>query len=132
MRHPGTGIWGGKTGIIQWYICSTIVTELIGSRHAAMDIHDYLIDQAGKDWPALFEDWGSLFPRRFTLWLVNRFGDAFVVLDDESVHMLNVGIGQIKRVADSRDHFFGSAPTAAAEALVSALFYAGASHISVS
>lgn len=37
--------------------------------------------------------------------LVNRFGDAFIVIDDESVHMLDVGIGQLKRVADSRQHF---------------------------
>jgi hypothetical protein len=70
-----------------------------------MNIHDYLIDQAGKDWPALLEDWRLLLPRSFTLWLVNRFGDAFVVFDDESIHMLNVGIGQINRVADSRDQF---------------------------
>jgi hypothetical protein len=70
-----------------------------------MNIHDYLIDQAGKDWPALFSDWGSVLPRSFTLWLVNRFGDAFVVLDDGSVRMLDVGIGQFRPVADSRDHF---------------------------
>jgi hypothetical protein len=27
MRHPGTGIWGALTGIIQRFICSAIVTE---------------------------------------------------------------------------------------------------------
>ena len=70
-----------------------------------MNIHDYLIDQQGKNWSELFSDWGSLVPHSFTLWLVNRFGDAFLALDDGSIHMLDVGGGSFKRVADSRDHF---------------------------
>ncbi|KLU06266.1 hypothetical protein RISK_001477 [Rhodopirellula islandica] len=39
------------------------------------------------------------------MWLVNRFGDVFAVLDDDRVHMLGVGGGTFERVADSRDHF---------------------------
>jgi hypothetical protein len=70
-----------------------------------MDIRDYLIDQAGKDWSALLSDWGSLLPSSFTLWMVNRIGDAFVVVDDGSVHMLDVGIGQLKPIAESREQF---------------------------
>jgi hypothetical protein len=72
-----------------------------------VDINDYLIPQSGKDWSKLLSGWRGLFPRSFTLWLVNRFGDPFVVYDDASVHMLDVGIGRIRRVADSRDHFAG-------------------------
>jgi hypothetical protein len=70
-----------------------------------MNIHDYLIDQDGKDWPALLSDWGSLLPGSFTLWLVNRFGDAFLALNDGSIHMLDAGIGYFRPVADSRSHF---------------------------
>ncbi|MGE3104768.1 MAG: DUF1851 domain-containing protein, partial [Lysobacterales bacterium] len=45
-------------------------------------------------------------PDTFTLWLVNRFGDAFVVLEEDgSVHMLDVGSGTFDRVADNRSHF---------------------------
>ncbi|MCQ9372864.1 DUF1851 domain-containing protein [Methyloversatilis sp. XJ19-13] len=70
-----------------------------------MNINDYLIDQRSKDWPQLLSGWGGSIPESFTLWLVNRFGDAFLVVDDGSVHMLDAGAGQISRVADSRDHF---------------------------
>ena len=70
-----------------------------------MDLNDYLIPQAGKDWKALLSGWFEILPRSFTLWMVNRFGDLFVVLDDDSVHMLDVGIGRLKRLANSRAHF---------------------------
>lgn len=70
-----------------------------------MDINDFLIPQAGKDWRALLCGWFELLPPSFTLWMVNRFGDLFVVLDDDSVHMLDVGIGRLKRLASSRAHF---------------------------
>jgi len=70
-----------------------------------MDINDYLIDQVGKDWTALLRDWMPPLPSSFTLWLVNRFGDAFVVADDGSVHMLDVGAGTLTRLADNRSHF---------------------------
>ena len=70
-----------------------------------MDINDFLIPQAGKDWRALLSGWFELLPPSFTLWMVNRFGDLFVVLDDDSVHMLDVGIGRLKRLASSRAHF---------------------------
>jgi hypothetical protein len=70
-----------------------------------MNLHEYLIDQPGKDWSASLKGWGSVLPASCTLWLVNRFGDLFIVLDDGSVHMLDMGSGQLNRVADSRDQF---------------------------
>ena len=70
-----------------------------------MDINNYLISQAGKDWRALLSDWSKILPPSFTLWMVNRFGDLFVVLDDGAVHMLDVGIGRLKRLANDRSHF---------------------------
>jgi len=70
-----------------------------------MNVHDYLIDQSGKDWSELLSNWSDALPSSFTVWLVNRFGDVFVAFEDGSVHMLDVGIGVIERVADDRDHF---------------------------
>jgi hypothetical protein len=70
-----------------------------------LNINDYLIDQQGRDWPALLAGWKDALPASFTLWLVNRFGDLFVVFDDGSVHMLDVGIGQRRRIANDREHF---------------------------
>ena len=58
-----------------------------------MNINDYLIDQRSKNWPQLLSGWGGTIPEAFTLWLVNRFGDAFLVVDDGSVHMLDAGAG---------------------------------------
>ncbi len=70
-----------------------------------MIIHDYIIDHSGFDWPNLLSNWAWLLPETLTVWIMNRFGDLFVVLDDGTVHMLNVGCGSLKKVAESRDDF---------------------------
>jgi hypothetical protein len=70
-----------------------------------MDIHDYLIDQTGLDWPALLSEWHWLLPTEFQVWLLTRTGDLFIALPDSSIHMLDVGAGELRRVADSRDEF---------------------------
>jgi hypothetical protein len=70
-----------------------------------MDLQDYLLDQTGKDWTELLSGWAPDLPASFTVWMVNRFGDIFAVFEDDSVHMLDVGMGVIARVADNRDHF---------------------------
>ncbi len=70
-----------------------------------MDINNYLIDQEGKDWNSFVADWDFVLPSSFTIWLVNRFGDIVLVLDDESVHFFDVGTGTVERVADNREHF---------------------------
>lgn len=68
-------------------------------------VNDYLIEQSGIDWPVVLSGWSWLLPSKFTLWLVNRFADLFLVLPDGSVHMLDVGAGVLNRVANSRDDF---------------------------
>lgn len=70
-----------------------------------MDINDYTIPQAGKDWRALLSGWLSALPPSFTLWFVNRFGDLFLVFEDGSVHQLDVGLGRLKRLGDDRRTF---------------------------
>lgn len=72
-----------------------------------MNINDYLIDQSGKEWVRLLRPWIPPLPVSFTLWLVNRFGDVFVVNDDGdgSVSMLDVGLGSFTKVANNREHF---------------------------
>lgn len=71
----------------------------------AISVADYLIDQSGIDWPTALSSWSWLIPAEFTLWLVNRFADLFLVLPDGSVHMLDVGAGTLTKLADSRDDF---------------------------
>jgi hypothetical protein len=70
-----------------------------------MSIHDYLIDHASFDWPNLLAGWSRLLPVEFNVWLMNRFGDLFLLYTGGTVHMLDVGGGTVERVADSRDEF---------------------------
>lgn len=70
-----------------------------------MKIHDYLIEQGGKDWSELLSGWLGVLPASFTVWLVNRVGGVFAVFEDGSVHMLDVGTGVVQRLADNRDDF---------------------------
>ena len=70
-----------------------------------MNINDYLINQVGADWGKLLHAWIPPLPRDFTLWLVNRLGELFIVVPDGSVHWLEVGSGKLNRLANSREHF---------------------------
>ena len=45
-----------------------------------MSVHDYLIDHIGFDWAHLLSGWERLLPTEFTVWLMNRFGDLFLIL----------------------------------------------------
>ncbi len=71
----------------------------------AISLADYLIDQTGIEWPKVLASWSWLLPPKFTLWLVNRFADLFLVLPDGTVHLLDVGVGTLTKLADSRDEF---------------------------
>ena len=70
-----------------------------------MTVHDYLIDPAELDWGKLLAEWQWLLPDSFTVWLVNRFGDLFLVFDDDSVHMLDIGQGELEELAEDREVF---------------------------
>jgi hypothetical protein len=70
-----------------------------------MNINDYLISQPGKDWARLLKDWTPPLPPRFTLWLVNRLGDVFVILENNAVLRLDVGTGSCDEIARNREHF---------------------------
>ena len=70
-----------------------------------MSVHDYLIDHRDFDWSQLLSGWERLIPTEFTVWLMNRFGDLFLILPDGRVHMLDVGDGSLTAMADSKDAF---------------------------
>lgn len=71
-----------------------------------MDIHDYLIDPMGMDWHSLLEEWGWLLPPEFRVWLLTCAGDLFIIVPDDSIHMLDVGAGALRQVASCQDEFF--------------------------
>jgi hypothetical protein len=70
-----------------------------------VSVHNYLIDHDGFDWPSLLSAWSWLLPPEFTVWLVNRFGDLFIVPTDGTVLMLDIGACALTKLAESRDDF---------------------------
>jgi hypothetical protein len=70
-----------------------------------MNILDYLIDPAGQDWAGLLAPWSPPLPPRFTIWLVNRLGEPFVLSEAGQVIRLDVGAGKPEIVAASREEF---------------------------
>ena len=70
-----------------------------------MNINDYLLNQSGHDWSKLLSFWIPPLPSQFTLWLVNRLGDVFVISPEQKILRLEVGSGSCEEIAHSREHF---------------------------
>jgi hypothetical protein len=70
-----------------------------------MNINDYLISPQGKNWTRLLNFWVPPLPPRFTLWLVNRLGEVFVLAENKAVLRLDVGVGMCTEVARDQNHF---------------------------
>jgi hypothetical protein len=75
-----------------------------------MNPADYVIDHADRDWAGLLRGWGDLLPAKFDIVLVNKFGDVVVILEDRSVHLLDVGAGVMLRLADDLAEFLKLLP----------------------
>ena len=72
-----------------------------------MNINDYLLEHESWHWRELLQHWTWLLPPSFTVWMVNRFGDLFIRLDDGTIHHLDTGSGTLRQVAATRDEFCG-------------------------
>src|SRR6516225_637888 len=70
-----------------------------------MNVHDYLIDPSDLDWVQLLSGWGWLLPSEFSVWLMNRYGDLFLILPDATVHMLDTGDSSRTKLAESKGDF---------------------------
>jgi hypothetical protein len=70
-----------------------------------VNIRNYLIELDGRSWGKLLAPWSPPLPARFTVWMVNRLGDVLAVFEDQSVHFLDVGRGDLSRIADNREDF---------------------------
>jgi hypothetical protein len=68
-------------------------------------VNEYLIDLGEFGWQAMLTGWAEILPQTFTIWLVNRFGDVFIITEDGTVYQLDISGGTLCRVADTRDHF---------------------------
>lgn len=56
---------------------------------------DYLIDQSKIDWHNCLAPWQAVLPDTFKIWIVNRFGDLFLELNDNSIHHLDIQLGTL-------------------------------------
>jgi hypothetical protein len=70
-----------------------------------MLLADYIIDHQNTDWATILANWAWLLPEEMTVWMMNRYGDLFLIFDDGSIHMLDVGAGTIDRLANDKDDF---------------------------
>lgn len=80
-----------------------------------MNIKDYLIDCTNCDWQKMLAPWSWCLPGTFTTWMMNRFGDLFLITDDGKIHVLRLDNGRLHLLADSKDDFsekMGDAETA--------------------
>jgi hypothetical protein len=74
-------------------------------RSVEMNINDYLIDHQNFDWTAILADWHWLLPAEFCVWLMNKYGDLVLVVDENAILFFDVGNGTIEQVADSKEDF---------------------------
>jgi hypothetical protein len=70
-----------------------------------MELANCIIDHQSVDWPIVLADWAWLLPEELTVWLMNRYGDLFLVFNDGTVHMLDIGRGTVEQLAESRNDF---------------------------
>ncbi len=70
-----------------------------------MALEHYTIQHGGCDWSKLLEPWAQLLPVEFEIWMVNCFGDVFLVSADESVHLLRLEDAECLKLAASREEF---------------------------
>ena len=70
-----------------------------------MNVADYLIDHSEFVWADLLHDWTWLVPTGATVWLMNRFAELVLVLEDGSVSYLETSVGALRTIARDRDEF---------------------------
>ena len=66
---------------------------------------DYLINQEGIDWQTHLKPWQHLLPNTFTIWIVNKFGDLFLIAEDDSLHHLDIQLGTLTKRGTSKQDF---------------------------
>ena len=70
-----------------------------------MNLNDYILDWRAYDWGRLLKPWRHFFPASFEIRMMNRFGDLFVIFDDQSVNFFDAGADKIEKIADNWDEF---------------------------
>jgi hypothetical protein len=75
------------------------------NRGTNLNVANYLIDHSGFVWTDLLDDWKWLVPSTATVWLMNRFAELVLMLEDGSVSYLETSTGALRRIARDREEF---------------------------
>jgi hypothetical protein len=70
-----------------------------------LNVADYLIDHSQFVWADLLDAWTWLVPPTATVWLMNRFAELVLVLENGSVSYLETSAGVLKNIARDRADF---------------------------
>lgn len=68
-------------------------------------MNEYLLPPEERDWLALLENWNWLLPDTFGVWMVNTFGDIFLITESGEVALLDINAGRLTTLAASQDDF---------------------------
>jgi hypothetical protein len=71
-----------------------------------MDLQDYLIDHFDMEWSLILREWDWLLPPVYQVWLLTQAGDLLITTPEGSIQMLEVGVGKLRDVAESREEFY--------------------------
>jgi hypothetical protein len=72
-----------------------------------MKLSDITISHEGIDWQKCLQHWAWILKRmpEFSIWLVTKFGEIFVVSDDEEIWFLSTSNASYEKIADSKEEF---------------------------
>ncbi len=72
-----------------------------------MHIKDITIEIGNIDWNLILRHWSWLFIEEttFNVWILSKFADLFVHMDDDSICRLDSGAGTFERIANDKDDF---------------------------
>jgi hypothetical protein len=72
-----------------------------------MNIKDIIIETDNIDWNRILQHWSWLFVKgtTFNVWILTKFADLFVHMDDDSIWRLDTGAGTFDPIAKSKDEF---------------------------
>jgi hypothetical protein len=72
---------------------------------AKMNLEAYLIDHSRFVWRDLLDDWTWLVPSTASVWMMNRFAELVLILEDGSVSYLETSAGALRAIAADQEDF---------------------------
>lgn len=73
-----------------------------------MKLEDMTIQHEGIEWQKCLQHWNWLLKENpeFNIWIVTKFGEIFVLNDDEEVWFISTAGSSYEKIANSKEEFF--------------------------